>query len=248
MPRDPLDLDSYDTDKVSHRYIEIYDPVLEPYVDSEIKLLELGIHRGGSLHLWRDFFPQGEVTGIDLELPEHFKPGERVRVFAGDQADTAFLSRVAREVAPGGFDVIIDDASHLGEPTRTSFWHLFEHHLKPGGLYAIEDWGTGYWWDWPDGRAARGEPQHVKLLRRLWPIAVTRLPPPIARRLSVPLPSHSYGMVGFVKQLIDEQGAAALTRRRTIGTETRRSRFEQMVVTENIVFVTKSRGVGQGAD
>src|SRR5438309_8699047 len=52
------------------------------------------------------------------------------------------------ETAPEGFDVIIDDCSHIGELTRISFWHLFEHHLKPGGLYVIEDWSTGYWDSW----------------------------------------------------------------------------------------------------
>jgi hypothetical protein len=50
---------------------------------------------------------------------------------------------------------------------------LFDHHLKPGGLFAIEDWGTGYWEAWPDGRAWRAnEPHHA-------------------------------GMVGFIKELID---------------------------------------------
>jgi hypothetical protein len=27
-----------------------------------------------------------------------------------------------------------------------------DHHLKSGGLYMIEYWGTGNWNDWPDGR------------------------------------------------------------------------------------------------
>ena len=59
---------------------------------------------------------------------------------------------MASKTAPDGFDIIIDDASHIGELTKTSFWHLFDHHLKPGGLYAIEDWGTGYLDDFTDGR------------------------------------------------------------------------------------------------
>jgi hypothetical protein len=50
---------------------------------------------------------------------------------------------IADNVAPEGFDIIIDDASHIGELTKTAFWHLFDNHLKPNGLYAIEDWGTG---------------------------------------------------------------------------------------------------------
>ena len=62
------------------------------------------------------------------------------------------MSRVANETAPDGFDIIIDDASHIGEFTKRSFWYLFDHHLKPGGLYVIEDWLTGYVDNWPDGK------------------------------------------------------------------------------------------------
>jgi len=60
---------------------------------------------------------------------------------------------VRSETAPEGFDIIIDDCSHIGEFTAVSFWHLFDRHLKPGGLYVIEDWGTGYMRGTPDGRA-----------------------------------------------------------------------------------------------
>jgi hypothetical protein len=59
---------------------------------------------------------------------------------------------VARKTAPEGFDIIIDDASHFGDLTKIAFWHLFDNHLKPSRLYVIEDWGTGYWSDWTDGK------------------------------------------------------------------------------------------------
>ena len=109
-----LDLDAYDTDKIQHHYLEVYDPILAPWVDRELTLLEIGIHRGGSLKLWRDYFPHGRIIGIDLKLPKNFVPGERVQIFEGSQADTRFLSEVALKTAPEGFDIIIDDASHIG--------------------------------------------------------------------------------------------------------------------------------------
>ena len=61
----------------------------------------------------------------------------------------------ARKTAPEGFDIIIDDASHFGDLTKIAFWHLLDNHLKPSGLYVIEDWGTGYWSDWPGGKSDR---------------------------------------------------------------------------------------------
>jgi hypothetical protein len=107
---------------------------------------------------------------------------------------------------------------------------LFDNHLKPGGLYVIEDWGTGYWDDWPDGKTVRPESRFGSNVRsvldrfgmgsRAWH-------------------NHNYGMVGLVKELVDEQGAADLTRGRLTGRPARESKFESMTITPSIVFVKK---------
>ncbi len=237
MRSQELDLNRYDTDKIAHGYMEIYDYVLEPWVGREVTLLELGVHKGGSLLLWRDYFPSGTIVGIDIRIPENFK-AERVYLFEANQADTQLLSKVAREVAPDGFDIIIDDASHIGLLTKRSFWHLFDNHLKPGGIYSIEDWGTGYWDDWPDGRSVKSS-LLLKLRKRL-ASKVTFLS---RGRLKVPFPCHSYGMVGFVKELIDEQGIADLQRARSRNKPGRESKFSYMIVTPHIVFVKKVPGM-----
>ncbi len=90
-----LNLATYDSDKIGLGYLEVYDPILAPWVNKKMKLLEIGVRKGGSLQLWRDYFPQATIVGIDLRLPENFAPGERLQFFEGDQADTAFLSEVA---------------------------------------------------------------------------------------------------------------------------------------------------------
>src|SRR4051812_18958214 len=215
-----LRLDAYNTDKIANGYLKYYDPVFAELVPRELRLLEIGIHEGGSLRLWRDYFPKGRITGIDLRVPPGLEGEERIAAFAGDQADTSFLSHVARNSAPEGFDVIIDDACHLGAPTKAAFWHLFERHLKPGGLYVIEDWGTGYWDDWPDGRAVR--------------------PPSLLDRFLRRAKAHAFGMVGFVKELVDEQGAADLTRARWSGKPQRSSKFEWLKINPSVVFVKKA--------
>ena len=71
-------------------------PFCHRWTDKEVKLLEIGVHKGGSLKLWRDYFPRGTIVGIDLKLPEGFIPGERIQLFKGSQADTRFLSEVAK--------------------------------------------------------------------------------------------------------------------------------------------------------
>ena len=141
-------------------------------------------------------------------------PSGRIRVYQGQQQDTVLLGRIASEVAPSGFDIVIDDASHFGRLSRATFRHLIDHHLKPGVVYVIEDWGTGYWESWLDGRAWQS-PREWQPPR--WLTEPPRLLPwpglralhfqtlRVARRpQKQPLPSHQAGMVGFVKQLVDE--------------------------------------------
>jgi len=226
-----LDLDSYNTDKITHGYLKVYDPILAPWVDKKIKLLEIGVREGGSLQLWRDYFQLGVIIGIDIKLPEDFVPGERIQIFRGSQSDKRFLSEVANKTAPEGFDIIIDDASHIGTLTKTAFWHLFDNHLKPGGLYVIEDWGTGYLEDFPDGKRLDAVNSRVSSVQSLSPEAGNH-------RMKVPFPCHSHGMVGFIKELVDEQGAASVTTGRPIG-QSRASKFTQLVITPCIVFVSK---------
>jgi SAM-dependent methyltransferase len=222
---------AYDTDKLQG-YVELYEPLLRPFEGQDVRLLELGVRRGGSLLLWRDWFPRGTIVGLDLAPVTLDDPTGRIRVYQGDQADTALLSRIAGETAPDGFDIIIDDASHLAAPTRVSFWHLFDRHLRPGGLYVIEDWGTGYWDSWPDGRCHHPRPAwRTRLLCWLHARGLIR---------GVGSDTHAHGMVGLVKELIDEQGREELTRRRLGGVPERPSKFAQVLVTGKLVAVWKS--------
>lgn len=236
MRSSQLSLEQYETDKIKNRYLERYDPILEPWVEKKLTLLELGVHKGGSLLLWRDYFPLGTIVGIDIKLPADFQPTERVHLFQGSQADPQFLSHVSNQIAPEGFDIIIDDASHIGELTKIAFWHLFDNHLKPNGLYVIEDWGTGYWGDWFDGKTLNFE----AYVERPW--ARGMLWWKVARKLHLrrPMRAHSYGMVGFIKQLVDEQGAHDVTWDRRTGKPNRRSKFDSMIIVPSIVFIRKA--------
>jgi hypothetical protein len=55
-------------------------------------------------------------------------------------------------------------------------------------------------------------------------------------------PSHDHGMVGFIKQLVDEQGAYDATRGTLHGEAERSSRFRKMTIVPSIVFVWKPGG------
>lgn len=165
----------YNTAK-GNGYYRMYERLFADLQGKPVTLLEIGVQNGGSLELWRDWFSNGTVVGLDKNPMPPPKSTERIRFYQGLQEDIHLLDTVARECAPQGFDIIIDDASHLADESRKTFWHLFKHHLKPGGFYVIEDWGTGYFHYWADGAAYEGK-------------------------------NHLAGMVGFVKELIDEVGS-----------------------------------------
>ena len=90
----------------------------------------------------------------------------------------------------------------------------------------IEDWGTGYVDDWPDGRSFEN------------PSWITTILSKVARLVGVapPVRSHTYGMVGFIKKLLDEQGMDNLSREKP---PERMSKFADMWITPGLVAIRK---------
>lgn len=203
-----LDLTQYNTDKIPNGYLSFYDPFFTPHATGQIAIMELGVLDGGALELWHDYFPHGQIIGIDRKLNVSFPNKPRIHLFEGDQGDPELLDHAAARVSEG-LDYIIDDASHIAAPTSSAFWHLFTHHLKPGGWYFIEDWGTGYWENWPDGKKYQQGQNHMA------------------------------GMVGFVKSLVDEIGAHDRSRDWYDKPWTEDSRFEEIRFVPSIVAIKK---------
>ena len=183
-------------------YVPIYEELLRPLRSRRCAILELGVFGGDSLEMWRDCFPRATVVGVDLKPPA-IDLGERVHIVYGDQTDAALMREIRERHAPGGFDVIVDDASHMGITTARSLQVLFEQHLRPGGLYVIEDWGTGYLSTWYDGGPV-AEPVGGATLDRSPVVMQDDAPGPI------PMPSHDIGMVGVVKRLVDHVARGTL--------------------------------------
>jgi hypothetical protein len=244
---------SYDTDKIEHsHYLRNYEEWFRPLVDQDVRLFELGIYKGGSLLLWRDFFSNGLIVGLDLNLVDVADDSGRIRTYQGQQQDTGLLARIAQETAPDGFDIIIDDCSHIGELTRISFWHLFDNHLKPGGIYVIEDWSTGYWDTFFDGVAHKYQP-NLKFSPALFRMRASfahlqRSVPALNFILRLvkrvfngrQFHSHDYGLVGFIKELVDECGMADITREDCGTPPYRPSKFKEMRILPGQVFIVKA--------
>lgn len=114
------------------------------------RLIELGMYRGGGAALLYQLAAPEKLVVIDLDpgpcppleqfIDDHSARGRLVPFYGVDQSDVERLEAIVREQFAGPIDLVIDDASHLLDPTRASFHRLFPH-VRPGGLYIIEDWG-----------------------------------------------------------------------------------------------------------
>jgi SAM-dependent methyltransferase len=118
-------------------------------------VLELGIFQGGSVAFWCELWKPEKFVAIDIQDSQDTAPFKQWRASRGfdeivktywktNQADAARLRAIVKEDFDGHLDLVIDDASHLYEPTKKSFEVLFPL-LRPGGVYIIEDWSWGCW-------------------------------------------------------------------------------------------------------
>jgi hypothetical protein len=176
-----------------NHYLDFYHRIFKSRRLEQISLLEIGVADGASARMWRDYFPNANIVGLDVIPPStqilELQAQRKIDYVQGDQSDEASLAKTVRLAGDGGFDVIIDDAAHIGTLAKASFGYLFNNGLKPGGLYIIEDVGTAYFaaGSFPDSRAFADPADIVDSSG-----TITRFP------------SHDYGMIGFLKQLVDE--------------------------------------------
>lgn len=152
--------DKYGTDKNVSSYIkDSYEEFFKPFKDKFKSILEIGVgtldktmphsfcgvlnHHphykpGGSLRMWRDYFIQANVYGMDIAQDCLIKE-DRIETFIADSRDWDQVERVLGELE---FDLIIDDGDHNAASQLITFSNL-RSFLKPSCVYIIEDVGGG---------------------------------------------------------------------------------------------------------
>jgi hypothetical protein len=115
----------------AHSYIEhYYAKKFAPYRYQPIAILEIGISWGMSINMWREYFPNATIYGVDILDQGAECPGCTLVYGDGTKAETY--------ANMPDFDIIIDDGSHEVDDQIASFKVLYPK-LKKGGLYVIED-------------------------------------------------------------------------------------------------------------
>jgi Methyltransferase domain len=95
-------------------------------------LLEIGMWDGGSLAFWNEILHPEKIVGVDMNAREdsaYFRDyvqsrglESKLRSHWGiDQADERALLRIVEQEFGGALDMVMDDASHIYEPTLRAF-------------------------------------------------------------------------------------------------------------------------------
>jgi len=168
----------YGTNKVDMGYTPFYHALL---ADKPIRrVLELGIggpglsggasKHGASLYMWREFFPQALIYGVDFDSNLLFAADRILTAWADVYNPWSLIE--AAQFFGGSFDLIIDDAVHLPGPQLAATAALLPF-LSKDGIYIIED-------------VANCDPldiiHHISLEYACWSIRFTQLPLVVIRR------------------------------------------------------------------
>ncbi len=138
----------YGTDKGIWGYTEYYEKLMGPPRLAIKKVLEIGIcgYRdipnnvvGASLFVWRDFFPNATIYGVDNDSRFVFNDQERIITRCADAYNDAQMHEVMEQFG-GDFDMIVDDAVHDPAP-QIMLMNMMAPYLKgqAESRYFMED-------------------------------------------------------------------------------------------------------------
>jgi hypothetical protein len=124
------------TDKNTiHSYIDyFYESELIKYKDKFINLLEIGMSSGGSLFLWRQYFANAKIYGLDIMdvLRPQYKNLKNTEYIINNAYDINFMNSLPN------FDIIIDDGPHSLDSQLFTLIN-YSKKLNSNGILIIED-------------------------------------------------------------------------------------------------------------
>ena len=146
-------VDNSKTDKnTTHSYLELYQKLLISKKETAKNVLEVGIgdfgkKNGGSIKLWKDFFTNATIYGLDIlpidRVMDELINDDRVILYTSSNAydnnffTTQFLNKNIK------CDFMLDDGPH----TLESMKQFYSQIMTDDGILIIEDVQS---WDWID--------------------------------------------------------------------------------------------------
>ena len=135
---------SKDIDKW-HHYFPIYDRYFSRFRGKPVNILEIGVFKGGSLKMWKQYFGKdSKIFGMDIDpkCKQYENINERISVIIGDQTDQKFMSELMDKLPK--IDIFIDDGGHTTRQQINTFLACYDK-ISDNGVYLCEDLHTNYW-------------------------------------------------------------------------------------------------------
>jgi hypothetical protein len=138
------------TDKnTAHSYLDVYDKLLFPIRKTASNILEVGIYWGGSIQLWRDYFPNAQIYAVDICSLDFIKKSSikndhNISLFTNTNGyDDTFIqtSFVNKNIK---FDMILDDGPHSLQ-SNIDVIVKYLPLLSENGIMIIEDIQNFQW-------------------------------------------------------------------------------------------------------
>ena len=122
----------YRPTKRRHDYFKHYHSNFSSIRNDVKKILEIGVDKGESLNLWKEYFSNATIYGIDVINFQEIND-ERIKLFKNNAYDINFINSL-----PNNFDLIIDDGPHTLD-SMVSFLQYYQSKLNDHGILIIED-------------------------------------------------------------------------------------------------------------
>jgi len=105
--------------------------------------------RDASLYALREYFPNAEVYGIDVQDDVMLNNEARIVTALADSTSSVAMASAMSKFGCKSecFDVIIEDALHTEKAQLSTLTNIFAQ-LKPGGIYVAEDVQPDYKAQW----------------------------------------------------------------------------------------------------
>jgi len=136
------------TDKnTCHSYLHLYEKLLFDKKENAEYILEIGLgdfnyKNGGSIKLWRDYFKNAKIYGLDIldsdRVIDELKNDDRIILYTSvDAYNEDFFRRefLNKNIK---FDFLLDDGPHTLESMK-QFIKLYTQIMKNDGILIIED-------------------------------------------------------------------------------------------------------------
>jgi hypothetical protein len=141
-------VDISNTDKnTTHSYLSLYQILLQSKKETARNVLEIGIgdfgeKNGGSIKLWRDFFINATIYGLDIlpiekVLDELINDNRVILYTSVDAYDVNFFINNFLS-KPIKFDFMLDDGPHTLE-SMLLFINMYSQIMSDDGILIIED-------------------------------------------------------------------------------------------------------------